>query len=151
MLARHAPELVAGVDRNTHKLEKIPGIGPLADSALAASIADANSFDDGRQVSAWLGLVPRQRSSGGKATLLGMSKRGDAYLRTLLIHGARSAILAAQRKVDNTNGWLTNLLTRRHPNVTAMALANKNVRTVWAILANGREFKADYVPVRMVA
>jgi transposase len=135
----------------SRKLEKIPGIGPLAASALVASIADAHSFDNGRQVSAWLGLVPRQCSSGGKATLLGMSKRGDAYLRTLLIHGARSAILAAKNKVDNTNGWLTNLLTRRHPNIAAVALANKNVRTVWALLAHGREFRADYVPVRMAA
>ena len=101
--------------------------------------------------SAWLGLVPRQHSSGGKPTLLGMSKRGDAYLRTLLIHGARSAILAAKLKVDNTNGWLTNLLTSRHPNIAAVALANKNVRTVWAMLAHGREFKADYVPTRMAA
>jgi transposase len=135
----------------SRKLEKIPGIGPLAASALVASIADARSFKNGRQVSAWLGLVPRQSSSGGKATLLGMSKRGDAYLRTLLIHGARSAILAAQHKVDNTRGWLANLLTRRHPNIAAVALANKNVRTVWAMLAHGREFKADYVPVRMAA
>jgi transposase len=133
------------------KLEKIPGIGPLAASALVASIADAHSFDNGRQVSAWLGLVPRQSSSGGKPTLLGMSKRGDAYLRTLLIHGARSAILAAKNKVDNTNGWLTNLLQRRHPNIAAVALANKNVRTVWAMLAHGREFKADYVATRMAA
>jgi transposase len=94
----------------SRKLEKIPGIGPLAASALLASIADARSFKNGRQVLAWLGLVPRQNSSGGKPTLLGMSKRGDAYLRTLLIHGARSAILAAKNKVDNTQGWLTNLL-----------------------------------------
>jgi transposase len=78
-----------------------------------------------------------------------MRKRGDAYLRTLLIHGARSAILAARRK--NTNVWLANLLTRRHPNIAAVALANKNVRTVWALLAHGREFKADYVPARMAA
>jgi transposase len=135
----------------SRKLEKIPGIGPLAASALVASIADAHSFDNGRQVSAWLGLVPRQSSSGGKPTLLGMSKRGDAYLRTLLIHGARSAILAAKNKVDNTQGWLTNLLGRRHPNIAAVALANKNARTVWAILAHGREFKADYVPRRSAA
>jgi len=135
----------------SRKLEKIPGIGPLAASALVASIADAHSFDNGRQVFAWLGLVPRQSSSGGKPTLLGMSKRGDAYLRTVLIHGARSAILAAKNKVDNTDGWLTNLLNRRHPNIAAVALANKNVRTVWAILAQGREFKPDYVPTRMVA
>jgi transposase len=135
----------------SQKLEKIPGIGALAASALVASIADARSFENGRQVSAWLGLVPRQSSSGGKPRLLGMSKRGDAYLRTLLIHGARSAILAAQRKTANTNVWLANLLTRRHPNIAAVALANKNVRTVWALLAHGREFKADYVPTRMAA
>ena len=72
-------------------------------------------------------------------------------MRTLLIHGARSAILAAKNKADNTQGWLTNLLNRRHPNIAAVALANKNVRTVWALLAHGREFKADYVPVRMAA
>ena len=135
----------------SRKLENIPGIGPLAASALVASIADARSFDNGRQVSAWLGLVPRQHSSGGKPMLLGMSKRGDAYLRTLLIHGARSAILAVQRKTENTNVWLANLLKRRHPNIAAVALANKNVRAVWAMLAHGREFQADYVPTRMAA
>ena len=128
------------------KLEKIPGIGPLGASALVASIADANSFDNGRQLSAWLGLVPRQDCSGGKPKLLGISKRGDVYLRTLLIHGARSAILAAQRKSVNTNVWLAKLLDRRHPNIAAVALANKNARTVWALLAHGREFRADYVP-----
>ena len=126
------------------KLEKIPGIGPLGASALVASIADANSFANGRQLSAWLGLVPRQHSSGGKPALLGISKRGDVYLRTLLIHGARSAILAAQRKAVNTNVWLARLLGRRHPNVAAVALANKNARTVWALLAHGREFRPDY-------
>jgi len=132
----------------SRRLEQIPGIGPLAATALVASIADARSFDNGRQVSAWLGLVPRQNSSGGKPTLLGISKRGDAYLRTLLIHGARSAILAARRRNDSKNGWLANLLTRRHANIAAVALANKNVRTVWALLAHGRDFRPDYVPVR---
>jgi transposase len=135
----------------SRKLEKIPGIGPLAASALVASIADPHSFENGRQVSAWLGLVPRQSSSGGKPTLLGMSKRGDAYLRTLLIHGARSAIVAAKNRVDNTNGWLTKLFSRRHANIAAVALANKNVRAVWAILAHGRDFEPDYVPTRMAA
>ncbi len=89
----------------SRKLEKIPGIGPLAASALVASIADARSFKNGRQVAAWLGLVPKQDSSGGKPKLLGMSKRGDTYLRTLLIHGARSAIVAAQTQgVSRTSG-----------------------------------------------
>jgi transposase len=131
----------------SRKLEKIPGIGPLTATALVASIADARSFKNGRQVSAWLGLVPRQNSSGGKSTLLGISKRGDVYLRTLLIHGARSAILAAKRQGERKNVWLANLLNRRHANIAAVALANKNVRTVWALLAHGRDFKLDYVPI----
>ena len=109
-----------------------------------ASIADANSFDNGRQLSAWLGLVPRQHSSGGKPTLLGISKRGDVYLRTLLIHGARSAIVAAQRKAGERQRLAGRLLRRRHPNVAAVALANKNARTVWALLAHEREFRPDY-------
>ena len=110
-----------------------------------ASIADAKSFKNGRQVAAWLGLVPRHSSSGGKATLLGMSKRGDTYLRTLLIHGARSAIVAAQRNA-RVNPWLAGLLHRRNPNIAAVALANKNARTVWALLAHDREFRPDYFP-----
>jgi transposase len=134
----------------SRKLEAIPGIGPLAASALVASIADARSFKNGRQVAAWLGLVPKQDSSGGKPKLLGMSKRGDTYLRTLLIHGARSAIVAAQRW-HKPNAWLEGLLTRRHPNVAAVALANKNVRTVWALLAHEREFRPDYVPRPTIA
>ena len=134
----------------SQKLEKIPGIGALGASALVASIADAKSFENGRQVAAWLGLVPRQNSSGGKATLLGMSKRGDTYLRTLLIHGARSAIVAAQRNA-RVNPWLAGLLHRRNPNIAAVALANKNARTVWALLAHDRDFRPDYVPSRAAA
>jgi transposase len=130
----------------SRRLEKIPGIGPLTASALVASIADARSFHSGRQLAAWLGLVPRQSSSGGKPQLLGMSKRGDVYLRTLLIHGARSAILAAQRKATTADTWLGHLLRRRHPNVAAVALANKNARTVWALLAHEREYRPDYRP-----
>ena len=146
-------QIIAWHRSNEHsrKLEQIPGIGPLAASALVASIADPHSFKNGRQVSAWLGLVPRQSSSGGKPTLLGMSKRGDAYLRTLLIHGARSAIIVAKNKTDNTHGWLNNLLGRRHANIAAVALANKNVRTVWAMLAHGREFRPDYATTRVAA
>ena len=125
------------------KLEKIPGIGPITASALVASVGNAKNFDDGRQLAAWLGLVPRQHSSGGKPTLLGISKRGDSYLRTLLIHGARSVIFRAQQKADKSS-WLHKLLARRNPNVAAVALANKNARIVWALLANEREFRADY-------
>jgi transposase len=110
-LDRHVGELEAQIkawhrsSELSQKLEKIPGIGPLGASALVASIADASSFDNGRQVSAWIGVVPRQHSSGGKPTLLGISKRGDVYLRTLLIHGARSAIVAAQRERQSLAGW----------------------------------------------
>jgi transposase len=93
----------------------------------------------------WARKLQGSNSSGGKPKLLGMSKRGDTYLRTLLIHGARSAIVAAQRK-GKPNVWLSGLLARRHPNIAAVALANKNARTIWALLAHEREFRPDYVP-----
>ena len=127
----------------SQRLEKVPGIGPLTASALVASIGDAKNFDSGRQFAAWLGVVPRQHSSGGKPTLLGMSKRGDAYLRTMLINGARSVIYRATQKAD-PDSWLVKITTRRNKNVAAVAMANKTARTVWALLAHGREFKAGY-------
>lgn len=125
------------------RLEKVPGIGPLTATAIAATVGDAKNFDNGRQLAAWLGLVPRQSSSGGKATLLGMSKRGDAYLRTLLIHGARSVIYRANQRAD-AQSWLFKLITRRNVNVAAVALANKTARIVWAMLVNGREYDDAY-------
>jgi transposase len=109
-----------------------------------ASVGDAENFNNGRQMAAWLGIVPRQHSSGGKNVLLGISKRGDVYLRTLLIHGARSIICAAQRKKSSVDSWLGNLMRRRNANVAAVALANKNARTIWALLTHGREFRPDY-------
>lgn len=129
------------------KLEKIPGIGPITASALSASVGDARTFSSGRQLAAWLGLVPKQHSTGGKPTLLGISKRGDSYLRTLLIHGARSVIIAARKK-NNTGQWLDAVLLRRNANVAAVALANKNARIVWALLAHGRQFSEEHVSVR---
>jgi len=128
------------------KLAKIPGIGPITASALVASIGDAKSFENGRQLAAWLGLVPRQHSSGGKQMLLGISKRGDTYLRTLLIHGARAVIRVAERKVGHADSWLARLMDRRNKNVAAVALANKNARTVWALLAHARDYQASYAP-----
>lgn len=125
------------------QLQKLPGIGPITASALAATLGDAKNFASGRQVAAWLGLVPRQHSSGGKNVLLGMSKRGDCYLRTLLIHGARAVIRAQQAK-PQTDAWLHRLLARRNANVAAVALANKNARIAWALLAHGREYRADW-------
>lgn len=131
----------------SRRLEQIPGIGPITATALIATMGEAKNFSNGRQVAAWLGLVPRQHSTGGRATLLGMSKRGDSYLRTLLIHGARSMILALRRK-RKPEGWLHELLKRRNANVAAVALANKNARIAWALLAHDRSYRADYVGVR---
>ena len=128
---------------DSRKLAKMPGVGPITASAMVASIGDAKSFKNGGQVGAWLGLVPKQNSTGGKTVLLGMSKRGDVYLRTLLIQGARSVICAAQRKKETVDGWLGGLLKRRDANVAAVALANKNARIVWALLAHDREFRPD--------
>ena len=130
----------------SRKLAEIPGIGPLTASALVASIGDAKSFKNGRQLAAWLGLVPRQNSTGGKQTLLGISKRGDCYLRTLLIHGARAVIRVSERKVEQTNSWLKRIMSRRNKNVATVALANKNARIVWALLTHDRHFQADYTP-----
>ena len=127
----------------SRRLAKIPGIGPLTASALVASIGDARSFQNGRQLAAWLGLTPRQHSTGGKQTLLGINRRGDSYLRTLLIHGARAVIGATERQRHSADSWLTRLLSRRHKNVATVALANKNARRVWALLAYDREFRPD--------
>jgi transposase len=148
-LDRQVGELEAAIQswhrQNTasQKLAAIPGLGPLSASALAASIGDARNFKNGRQLAAWLGIVPKQHSTGGKPTLLGISKRGDAYLRTLLIHGARAVIRTIERRPD-ADPWLKQLLARRNTNVAAVALANRNARTIWALLAHDREYQPDY-------
>lgn len=131
-------------DEASQRLEAIPGIGPLSASALVASIGDAKAFKSGRQLAAWMGLVPRQNSSGGTTRLLSISKRGDTYLRTLLIHGARSVIRHHSRRPGSCNDWLSRIAERRHPNIAAVALANKNARTVWALLAHNREYRSGY-------
>lgn len=123
------------------RLEKVPGIGPITASALVASVGNATQFKNGRQLAAWLGLVPKQHSTGGRTNLLGISKRGDTYLRTLLIHGARAVIRYAEG--NGKHDWLHRLLGRRHKNVATVALANKNARIVWALLAHDREFRSD--------
>lgn len=126
----------------SRKLARIPGVGPITASAMAASIGDARNFKNGRQLAAWLGIVPKQHSTGGKSTLLSISKRGDTYLRTLLIHGARAVIRIAEGKPGDS--WLKQLLLRRNKNVAAVALANKNARTIWALLAHDREYVSDH-------
>lgn len=129
-------------DADSQRLQKIPGIGPLTASALVASIGDAKAFKNARQLAAWLGLVPRQHSTGGKTQLLGISKRGDTYLRTLLIHGARSVLVSLKRRGGQAEGWLAQLAQRRNSNIAAVALANKNARIVWALLAHGRDYRS---------
>jgi transposase len=133
---------------NTHeaarRLLKLRGVGPITATALVASLGDGHVFESGRDASAWVGLVPGQHSSGGKDKLLGISKRGDAYLRTLLVHGARSAIQAAKGREDSLSRWVQNLCTRRNKNIAAVALANKTMRMAWAILKTGADYQADY-------
>jgi transposase len=129
----------------SRRLEAVPGIGPLTASALVASVGDAKSFKNGRQLAAWLGLVPKQDSTGGKERLLGISKRGDTYLRTLLIHGARSVLHGLKRRAEQpADGWLVRLAARRNPNIAAVALANKHARIVWALLAHERDYQTGY-------
>ena len=137
----------------SQKLAAVPGIGAITASAMVASVGDARNFSNGRQFAAWLGLVPRQHSTGGKAMLLGISKRGDRYLRTLLIHGGRAVIEAAARRnkspveepLSQQRSWLQALVLRRNKNVAAVALANKNARVIWALLAHDRNYQAGYV------
>jgi transposase len=129
-------------------LETIPGIGPLTASALAASIGNARAFRDGRELAAWLDLVPRQHSSGSTLRLLGISKRGDTALRTLLIHGARAVIRMAATRPEMADSWLMKLCRRRHKNIAAVALAAKNARTAWAMLIRNQAYQAGHVPAR---
>lgn len=132
------------------KLAEIPGLGPITASAIVATVGDAREFKNGRQLAAWMGLVPKQNSSGGKQTLLGISKRGDSYLRTLMIHGARAVIRFAEKKAE-PGSWMRKLMDRRNKNVAAVALANKNARIVWALLAHDRTFRPDYTPAAEAA
>ncbi|RDK05627.1 IS110 family transposase [Cupriavidus lacunae] len=124
----------------------IPGIGMLTATALVATIGDVHTFKSGRQLAAYLGLVPKQTGTGGKLWLGGISKRGDPYVRTLLIHGARVVLTHLRRKYQP--GWALTLTQRRPKNVVAVAMANKAARTVWALLAHDRAYDRDYVSVR---
>ena len=129
------------------RLEKIPGIGILGATMLASILGNGGGFKNGRHFAAFLGLTPRQYSSGGKERLLGISKGGDTYIRTLLIHGARSVLLCVDKKDDKQSTWLKNLMIRAGHNKTAVALANKIARTAWAIIAEGTNYSANYEPV----
>lgn len=122
------------------RLADIEGIGPLTASALVAAVGTGSAFANGRGMAASLGLVPRQHGSAGKAGLGRISKRGDAYLRTLLIHGARAVLRHAARKTDRRSRWLQGLMARRNKNIAAVALANKNARIAWVLLARGEAY-----------
>lgn len=131
-------------DEASQRLEQVPGIEPLTATAMVATVGDARNFESGRELAAWLGLVPRQHSSGGKPTLLSISKRGDVYLRTLLIHGARSLAYSISRKAPPEH-WLCKLIHRRGTNIAVVAQANKTARIVWAVLFHNRKFQPDHV------
>lgn len=130
------------------RLEEVPGIGPITATALEATVGDnIGTFKNGRQLAAFLGLVPKQHSSGGKERLLGISKRGDGYLRRLLVHGARAVLHHAMSKPERAGRWLAQLAARRNSNVACVAQANKTARIVWAMLAHDREFRSDFAAV----
>jgi len=143
----HEINMIAQSDPVAKRLQQLRGVGPMVATALVATVGNAEQFANGRQMAASLGLTPKQHSSGGKDRLLGISKRGDAHLRSILIHGARSVIRTAKEKDDRLSQWVTSLVERRHPNVAAVALANKTARIAWAMLRHG----TDYQPDRIVA
>lgn len=121
------------------RLTTIPGVGPITATAIIASVAEPQGFKNGRQFAAWLGLVPRQHSTGNKDTLLGISKRGDVYLRKLLVHGARSALIRCSKYKDSRSQWALKVCHRRGINRTCVALANKNARVIWVLLTKEDE------------
>lgn len=123
------------------RLLKIPGIGPLTATALVAKVSDMNVFKNGREFSAWLGLTPREHSTGGKQVLLGISKRGDKYLRKLLVHGARITLRYVDKKTDRVSVRAGSLKKAKGTNKAAVALANKNARAVYVIMAKDQEYK----------
>ncbi len=132
---------LAGASEPAQRLMTIPGIGPRVATALIAAMGrDPRLFGNGRGLAAFLGLVPRQHATGGRDRLFGISKRGDTYLRHLLIHGARSVIRWVERKTDALSRWAQTLLTQRHPNVAVVALANQLARIAWAVLTRGQPY-----------
>ena len=138
-------ERIAATDDTCQRLVGVPGIGPLVATALVAAAGSGSGFSNGRDLAAWLGLVPRQHSTGGKPKLLGISKRGNPYLRRLFVQGARSALLHLRRDRHRFGPWLDELQARAHPNVVAIALANKLARIAWVILRTGQSYQPGLV------
>ena len=137
---------MAACDERSRRLTSIPGIGTLNATALVAAVGDARSFGRGRDLAAWLGLVPRQATTGGRPRLLGITKRGSKYLRKMLIQGARSALPSLRTSDTAVGRWLRGLLARTHPNVAVVALAAKMARTVWALLRHEQVYRAEPLP-----
>ena len=133
-------------DARATQAAKLLGVGPVTASALVATVGDFAQFKNARQFGAWLGLVPSQNSTGGKARLGRITKRGDDYLRTLLIQGAKSAVMSAGKRSDRISQWLVQLKERIGWQKTVVALANKNARIVWAVLTRNQAFDPDHVP-----
>lgn len=129
------------VDESSRNLATIPGIGPITASAIAASVADPAAFKNGRHLAAWLGLVPRQNSSGGKNRLGAITKAGDSYIRRLLVIGATSMIRYARDKAPGQGEWLKRLLDRKPPRLASVALANKMARIAWSVLTRGEVYR----------
>lgn len=133
-------QLLAQANPDAKRLMSIPGVGALTATAILATVGDARCFKNGRELAAFLGLVPRQHSTGGRPRLLGISKRGDRYLRQLLIHGARAVVPVAARKKDRLRRWVLEVAARRGTNKASVALANKNARIAWRLLTDQSEF-----------
>jgi transposase len=131
-------------DQQMQRALSIPGVGILSATAAVATMGDPHHFKSGREFCAWLGLVPRQEGTGGKVKLLGISKRGDKYVRTLLVHGARAVLLRKGQSSD----WQAELQKRRHKNVAIVAQAAKIARTIWAVLAKDQDYQANHKSVR---
>lgn len=128
-------------DQRAKQIMQLDGIGPIIASAVVTAIGNGKQFKSGREFSAWVGLVPRQHSSGGKEKLGSISKRGDKRLRTLLIHGARAVIKHSEHKTDPRSQWINALITRRNKNIATVALANKNARIIWAMLTRQEDYR----------
>jgi transposase len=135
-------ERIALSDPACTRLRQIPGIGPLVATAIVAAIGNGAAFHKGREFAAWMGLVPKQYSTGGKAKLAGISKRGNIYLRKIFIHGARAVVLRCKRERIAMGAWLTALEARAPRNVLIVAAANKLARIAWAVLASGQDYRA---------
>jgi transposase len=134
-------------DEAARRLISIPGIGALNATALVAAVGDVATFARGRDLAAWIGLVPRQMTTGGKPRLLGITKRGSKYLRKMLVQGARAALPSLSRSDTRIGKWLRGLQARAHSNTVVIALANKMARIVWALLRHGGTFEAQAVAV----